>query len=117
MCLLKMLYNADIAEAEMVSVVIYGAGTKGLSLQKTIGKISDVPYKVVAFIDDDESLIGKTVNNIRIYSYSQLESLLKPLRIKVLFFSTTNIDVAIKNGIAEQMSCTPHKNHEHSFIG
>ena len=66
----------------------------------------DVPYKVVAFIDDDESLIGKTVNNIRIYSYSQLESLLKPLRIKVLFFSTTNIDVAIKNGIADK--CLAH---------
>jgi FlaA1/EpsC-like NDP-sugar epimerase len=97
-----MLYNADIAEAEMVPVIIYGAGTKGLSLQKTIGKISDTPYKVVAFIEDDETLVGKTVNNIRIYSYSQLESLLKPLRIKVLFFSTTNIDVAIKNHIVDK---------------
>ena len=43
--LVKMLYNADIAEAEMVSVVIYGAGTKGLSLQKTIGKIWMSPIK------------------------------------------------------------------------
>jgi FlaA1/EpsC-like NDP-sugar epimerase len=47
-------------------------------------------------------MVGKTVNNIRIYSYKQLESLLKPLRIKVFFFSTTNIDVAIKNQVADK---------------
>jgi FlaA1/EpsC-like NDP-sugar epimerase len=104
--LVKMLYSADAAEAEMVPVIIYGADTKGLSLQKTIGKISDIPYKVVAFIDDDETLVGKTVNNIRIYSYSQLESILKPLRIKVLFFSTANIDVAIKNQVVDK--CLAH---------
>jgi FlaA1/EpsC-like NDP-sugar epimerase len=104
--LVKMLYSADLAEAETVPVIIYGAGTKGLSLQKTIGKISDTPYRVVAFIEDDETLIGKTVNNIRIYSYSQLESLLKLLRIKVLFFSTTSIDVAIKSHIVDK--CLAH---------
>jgi len=104
--LVKMLYRADAAEAEMVPVIIYGADTKGLSLQKTIGKISDIPYKVVAFIDDDETLVGKTVNNIRIYSYSQLESILKPLRIKVLFFSTANMDVAIKNQVVDK--CLAH---------
>ncbi len=104
--LVKMLYNADTAEAEMVPVIIYGAETKGLSLQKTIGKISDTPYKVVAFIEDDESLVGKTANNIRIYSYRQLESLLKPLRVKVLFFSTTDIEVSIKNEVADR--CLAH---------
>jgi FlaA1/EpsC-like NDP-sugar epimerase len=105
--LVKMLYNADAAEAEIIPVIIYGAETKGLSLQKTIGKISDTPYKVVAFIEDDETLVGKTVNNIRIYSSKQLEFLLKPLRIKVLFFSTTNIDVAIKNQVVDQ--CLAHR--------
>ncbi len=104
--LVKMLYNADTAEAEMVPVIIYGAETKGLSLQKTIGKISDTPYKVVAFIEDDESLVGKTANNIRIYSYTQLESLLKPLGVKVLFFSTTDIEVSIKNEVADK--CLAH---------
>ena len=104
--LVKMLYNSDVAEAEIVPVIIYGAGTKALSLQKTIGKISDTPYKVVAFIEDDETLVGKTVNGVRIFSYMQLESLLKALRIKVLFFSSTSIDVTIKNQVVDK--CLTH---------
>ena len=100
--LVKMLYNADVTETETVPVIIYGAGKKGSLLQKTIGKISDTPYKVVAFIEDDETLVGKTVNNVRIYSYRQLGMLLKPLRIKVLFFSSSDTEVSIKNDIVDK---------------
>src|SRR5205823_8222666 len=96
----------DIAEAETVPVIIYGAGKKGSLLQKTIGKISDTPYKVVAFVEDDETLVGKTVNNIRIYSYKHLGSLLKHLRIKVLFFSSSDTDVSIKNYVVDK--CLTH---------
>jgi FlaA1/EpsC-like NDP-sugar epimerase len=104
--IVKMLYNADTVEAETVPVIIYGAGKKGSLLQKTIGKISDTPYKVVAFIEDDETLVGKTVNSVRIYSYKQLSMLLKPFRIKVLFFSTSDTDVSIKNDIVDK--CLAH---------
>lgn len=104
--IVKMLYNADTVEAETVPVIIYGAGKKGSLLQKTIGKISDTPYKVVAFIEDDETLVGKTVNGIRIYSYKQLGMLFKPLRIKVLFFSRSDTDVSTKNEIVDR--CLSH---------
>lgn len=104
--LVKMLYSIDAAEAETVPVIIYGAEKKGSLLQKTIGKISDTPYKVIAFIEDDEALVGKTVNGIRIYSYKQLQSILKPLRVKVLFFSTTDVDVSIKNYVVDK--CLTH---------
>lgn len=102
----KILYNADEEEADRVPVIIYGAGAKGSLLQKTIGKITETPYKVAGFIEDDETLVGKTVNGIRIYSYKQLCAILKPLRIKVLFFSTPDIDVTIKNQVVDQ--CLTH---------
>ena len=45
-------------------IFIIGAGNAGLKLLK---EIINLNYEVVAFIDDDESKIGKSIENINIY--------------------------------------------------
>lgn len=104
--LVRMLYNSDGMETGAVPAIIYGTQKRGSSLEKMIGKITDVQYKVVGFIDEDEDMVGKTVNGIRIYSYRQLGSILKPLQVKALFFSHTDIDVHIKNHVVDK--CLEH---------
>jgi len=99
--LVKTLYNSDEEDINAANVVIYGAEIKGSLLQKTIAKISNNQYRVVAFIDDNETLVGKTIDNVRIYSHNQLSSLLKPFRVKYLFFSSQEIDVSIKNKVVD----------------
>jgi FlaA1/EpsC-like NDP-sugar epimerase len=101
--LVKSLYQED-EEADVISanVIIYGAAIKGSFLQKTLEGISNKQYRVVAFIDDNEMLVGKTIDNVRIYSISQLPSLLKPFRVKYLFFSQHDVDVDLKVKIAEE---------------
>lgn len=100
--LVKTLYNDDEDDSNAANVIIYGAETKGSLLQKTIASISNRQFRVVAFIDDDEMMVGKTIDNIRIYSPDQLKTLLRPFRVKYLFFSRLDIDVNIKNKIADE---------------
>ncbi len=100
--LVKNLYMASVNQADSVNVIIYGAELNGSLLQKTIEKISNSQYRVVAFIDDDEKFIGKTIDNIRIYSYRNLAELLKSFNVKLLFFARQDIDIAIKNNVVDQ---------------
>jgi len=104
--LVKTLYNDEEDDINAANVIIYGAETKGSLLQKTLASLSYKQFRVVAFIDDDEMMVGKTIDNIRIYSPDQIKTLLKPFRVKYLFFSRLDIDTNIKNVIADQ--CMMH---------
>ena len=104
--LVKTLYQDDENDINAANVIIYGAEIKGSLLQKMIVGISNKQFRVVAFIDDNEMLAGKTIDSIRIYSPDQLQSLLKPLRVKYLFFSKPDIDASVKNKIADE--CLVH---------
>ena len=98
----KILYHAGSEEASAVNIIIFGAETNGLQLQKTIRHISGSQFKVVAFVEDEESLVGKTIDNLRIYSCKQLTTLIQSCNIKYLFFARQEIDIAVKNQVVNE---------------
>jgi len=51
------------------TVVIYGAGKAGLKLGT---ELSDTEYKIKYFIDDDENLQGRSIDNVEIISKEEL---------------------------------------------
>lgn len=102
----KNLYKASSTATDAVNVIIYGAELNGSLLQKMIYNISNSKYRVVAFIDDDEKLAGKTIDNIRIYSYRSLSSLLEAMNVECLLFTRLNIDIKIKNKVVDE--CLEH---------
>ena len=99
--LVKNLYRISINEVSFKNVVIYGAGLNASLLMKTIEQIANGQYKVVAFVDDDERLIGKTIDNIEIYSYQNLSGILDGFHIRILFFARQNIDFSFKNSMVD----------------
>ena len=86
--LVKHLYSISVNQEDNIHVVIYGAELNGSVLKKTIEQTSNNRYKIVAFIDDDENLFGKTIDNVKIYSFSQVKNVIKSWQIKMLFFAT-----------------------------
>jgi FlaA1/EpsC-like NDP-sugar epimerase len=104
--MVKSLYKASFTETDAVNVIIYGAELSGSLLQKMIYTISNSKYKVVAFVDDDEKLAGKTIDNIRIYSYKNLSSIIEAMNVEYLFFTRLNIDIQIKNKVVDE--CLEH---------
>lgn len=103
---IKSMYKASSTAIDAVNVIIYGAELSGSLLQKMIYSISNSKYRVVAFVDDDEKLAGKTIDNIRIYSYKNLSSIIESMNVEYLFFTRLNLDIEIKNKIVDE--CLEH---------
>ena len=99
--LVKHLYRISVNQEDNIHVVIYGAELNGSVLKKTIEQTSNNRYKIVAFIDDDENLYGKTIDNVKIYSFNQIKNVTKPWQIKMLFFAKQDFDLNKKNKIVD----------------
>jgi len=65
----KSLYQSLFGELKpAVGVLIYGAGYSGLLTKNVIQSNRGVNYQVIGFIDDNESLVNKTIEGIMVYS-------------------------------------------------
>lgn len=104
--LVKHLYKISINQDETVHVVIYGGEMNGSLLKKTIEQNSNNKYKIVAFIDDKENLIGKTIDNVKIYTFSQVKHVIKAWNIKMVFFAKQDLDLQSKNKVVDY--CLEH---------
>ena len=102
----KHLYRISINQEDNIHVVIYGAELNGSVLKKTIEQTSNNRYKIVAFIDDDGNLVGKTIDNVKIYSFLQVKNVIKSWNIKMLFFAKQDFDLNKKNLIVDY--CLEH---------
>ncbi len=104
--LVKHLYNISINHEDNTHVVIYGAGQNGSVLKKTIEQTSNNRFKIVAFIDGDENLVGKTIDTVKIFPFNQIKHVFKSWQIKTLFFAKQDFDLDEKNKIVDY--CLEH---------
>ncbi|MFZ1798534.1 MAG: nucleoside-diphosphate sugar epimerase/dehydratase [Chitinophagaceae bacterium] len=98
---IKNLYKSEYGITRQEVLIFGGAENAGL-LRNTIETISESAYKVVAFLDDEKSFIGKSVDNLRIMSYQNIISLLASRPIKILFIAKENPDPLITNFLVEK---------------
>ena len=66
-----LLYRLNLFKQKKPNVIIYGAGNAGAQLASSI-QISG-KYKVLGFIDDSSSVIGRELCGIKIYSFEDIE--------------------------------------------
>ena len=99
--LVKHLYNISINHEDNTYVVIYGAGQNGSVLKKTIEQTSNNKFKIVAFIDGDENLVGKTIDTVKIFPFNQIKHVFSTWQVKTLFFAKQDFDLDEKNRIVD----------------
>lgn len=87
------------------NVLIYGAGKTGIITKNVID--SSRTSRVVGFIDDDRSKIGKGLNGSRIYSSKSLESQINKLDVDDLIITVKNLSLSRKNEIVDL--CLKHE--------
>ncbi len=97
----KYLYNITTDNQETEYVVIYGAEGNGSVLKKTIEQASSQHYKIVAFVDDESNLIGKSIDGVRIYGFNEIKFVFKEWKITLLFFAKQDFEFEEKNRIVE----------------
>ncbi len=105
--MVKVIYRSSLSSGKNQSVVIFGGEINGSQLKNTIEQSSDYQYKVVGFIDDDLSYVGKTIDNVKIYTFEQIKELMRTWDIKLLLFAKPDLSVDIKNEVVDY--CLEHE--------
>src|SRR5690606_16113303 len=90
----KLLYNyySPLKSAEKQPIIIYGAGEAGMLVKRSLEGDLKLNSKVVAFLDDDVKIQGKTLEGIKIYSPEvDFENLLLNTRAHELIIAIQNL--------------------------
>lgn len=94
-------YQVSKNKITPIPVVIYGAGRRGLSVLQAITTNTNNNYEIVAFIDDNESKIGKTIEGIKIYSPDKFIALIEKYGVKELIIGIQSLNINKKNAIVD----------------
>jgi len=99
--LIKMIYEFITASPfEKKSVLIYGAGSMGVTVKQVIQNEKKTNFRIVAFLDDNKKLHGKKISGIPVYSPSKLSSaFISKLEAKVLLFAVNNLSAKRKSEV------------------
>ncbi len=79
-------------DGEHVNVVIYGAGEAGITAKRTLDRDAGTKYKVVAFLDDNQSKQGKKLEGVDILSPEKLDRLLESKSIAQIILAIMHFD-------------------------
>jgi len=86
-------------------VIIYGAGSSGMQLAAALHNGDQ--YLPVAFIDDNESLIGNTVNSIRVYGPSAINELIEGFSVRQILLAMPSATHAERKQILNCLELYP----------
>lgn len=81
--------------------IIYGAGMSGQQLAAAIGDAGTM--RVVGFLDDDRSLHGRTIGNLRVYNPDLLATLFVQLGVHHVLLAIPSASRQRRNEIIEQL--------------
>ena len=100
--LIKELYNRSLKlKLTSVNVIVFGKAENAGLLKNAIESIAGQQYKVVAFVDGNENLWGKSIDNAKIYSWQQTKVLALKLNIKYFFLASEEMGIELKNEIVD----------------
>jgi len=98
----KKLYRKSLKRKWTAeNVLIFVKTTNGAFIKNAIESITDHQYKVVGFIEEDDNLWGKSIDNTKFYSFEQVKSIAGKYNVKTIFMSTDDLDVEKKNKIVD----------------
>lgn len=98
-----LLINSNAAN--VINVVIYGAGSAGRQL--SIALMESKEYKPVAFVDDDTKLQGQTINEIQVMPISKLSKTIKKNNVKELLLAIPSVSRNRQNQIIDYLESFP----------
>jgi len=85
------------SNSKKTNVIIYGAGQSGRQLSHALQLSSE--YKHVAYIDDNSTKNGQYINNVPVFSYNKIESLIKKHNITEILLALPAISMRKKKEI------------------
>src|SRR6056297_3021774 len=84
------------------NIIIYGAGQFGVIAKRTLDRDAGSKHKVLAFIDRENTHIGKTLEGVTIYHPEDIELLSERYNIEKCIIAKEKIDSAEKQDVIEK---------------
>ncbi|MFD2864956.1 polysaccharide biosynthesis protein [Mucilaginibacter antarcticus] len=82
-------------------VIIYGAGESGVAAKRTFDHDKKVNTNIIAFVDDDQRKVGKTIDGIKILDAKDLPQLIEEHTLDEVIFAAYTIPIDQKNKIVD----------------
>ena len=82
-------------------IIIYGAGEEGVAAKRTFDHDYKVNKNIVAFVDDDQRKVGKTIDGIKILDAKDLLALIEEHELDEIIFASYAIPPEVKNNIVD----------------
>ena len=97
--IIKILYNKTTKDDMLLSTLLYGAGTNGLRVKRALDDSNSI--KVVGFLDDDTSKIGRTIEGLKVESLNnKLQNINnKGVVVDQIIITTNNLSQKNKNAL------------------
>src|SRR5690606_5071534 len=80
---------------------VYGAGDLGIAVKRTFDHDLKSNKFIVAYIDDNDSKIGKYIDGVKIYDSKTLDRLIDKLAIDELIFASVNVSIEKKDQVID----------------
>lgn len=91
---------------DKIRVIIYGAGEAGVATKRTFDHDPRVNKNIIAFVDDDERKVGKTIDGVKILNANTLEAMIAAKEVDEIIFASYTIPIERKNQIVD--TCLEH---------
>lgn len=102
---IKLLYHTYMRkELGGINVLVFGAGQSGMITKNTLITSSVSAYKVIGFVDENDSKIGKSLEGIKVYAPSEItKEFVDRKKIDEIIFSIQNIEAIKKKDILGEL--------------
>ncbi len=99
----KLIYfEFKNASKDKKRIVIYGAADEGIITKRTLERDEEHKYKVIAFIADKNTKIGKKIEGVTIHPIERLEYLIEHEEIDEIIIAVSNLAKTRKQEIVER---------------
>ncbi len=85
---------------EKIPILIYGAGSTGVYFNQILNSTK----KIVGYIDDDNSKVGRKINNINVFSYKDINYLVKSKNIKEIIVAIPRLNVRERKNFLKKLN-------------
>ena len=99
------LYSWDSFVKERKQTIIYGAGNAGVQIVESLKK--SVVYAPIAFVDDDKARQGTILNYLEVFSFSDINKLIKEKGARVLLLAIPSASQKEKTQIIKRLTKYP----------
>lgn len=97
---LRQLFNLGVNRSNH-RVIVYGAGASGRQLLLALANSRE--FEPVAFVDDDRSLHGAMVNDVKVYNPARLPQLIEKLDVSRILLAVPSTSRSVRARLIEEL--------------